>query len=93
MLTKNNEQKRLKIIKEYRLVDKAVLGNKNNIKDYKYKILRKEEPDVICLGYDQQVNEKELQKKLKEYRMDKVEVVRLKPYKESVYKSSLLLDN
>ena len=105
---KNSEQKRLESIKKYELVDKATLGNGNEAdkskvvknlsgrkikEDYKYKILQEEKPDVICLGYDQRVNEKELQKKLKEYRMDKVKVVRLKPYREDIYKSSLLSDN
>ncbi len=90
---KNNEKKRLEIVNRYKSVDKAVLGNKNDAKGYKYKILQEEKPDVICLGYDQRVNEKELQKKLKEYRMDKVKVARLKPYKEGIYKSSLLSDN
>ncbi len=92
---KNSEGKRLDIIRKCKLVDRAVLGNENKTtkKNYKYKILSEEKPDVICLGYDQRVNEKELQKKLKEYRMDKVKVVRLKPYKENVYKSSLLSDN
>ncbi len=90
---RNNERKRLEIISRYNLVDKILLGNKNDANDYKYKILQEEKPDVICLGYDQRVNEKELQKKLKEYRMDKVEMVRLKPYKEDIYKSSLLSDN
>ena len=105
---KNSEQKRLESVKKYELVDKAILGNENEAdkskimknlsgrkikEDYKYKILLEENPDVICLGYDQRVNEKELQKKLKEYRMDKVKVIRLKPYKEDIYKSSLLLDN
>ena len=93
-LPKNNGKKRLRVIKEYGLVNKAVLGNKNENTNsnsaYKYKILREEKPDAICLGYDQPVNLKTLQKKLKEYRMDRVEVVRLKPYKEDVYKSSLL---
>jgi len=92
-LPKNNEEERLSVIKKYDLVDKAILGNKNkNVSnnDYQYKILREERPDVICLGYDQNVDLKTLQKKLKEYRMDRVEVVRLKPYKEDVYKSSLL---
>ncbi len=92
---KNSEQKRLEIIKKCKSVDKAILGNKDEARkkddNYKYKILSEEKPDVICLGYDQRVNEKELQKKLKEYRMDKVKVVRLKPYKEDIYKSSLLL--
>ncbi len=89
----NNEKKRLGNVSRYNLVDKAILGNKNDTKDYKYKILQEEKPDVICLGYDQRVNKKELQKKLKEYRMDRVKVVRLKPYKEDIYKSSLLSDN
>ncbi len=115
---KNNEERRLSVIRRCKLVNKAVLGNENKNKiisttkkycenkntdnsfenkitkkDYKYKILQEEKPDVICLGYDQKVDEKELQKKLKEYKIDKVKVVRLKPYKEDIYKSSLLLDN
>ncbi len=109
---KNSEKKRLNTIRKFKLVDRVVLGSKNQItsnyredkgitrnidknkatkENYKYKILLKEKPDIICLGYDQKINEKELQKKLKEYRMDKVKVVRLKPYKDDIYKSSLLL--
>ena len=74
---RNNEKKRLKKVRKY--VDKAVLGM---IKD-KYKVIKKEKPDIICLGYDQ----KSFIKGLKKF---KVKVVRLKSYKANKYKSSKL---
>ena len=101
-LSYNNEEKRVKEIKSLLnfkrlfvknfhlqnkyIVDEVLLGNKND----KYLILKEKLPDTICLGYDQKVNLKELQKKLKEYKMNKVQVIRLKAYKSSVYKSSKL---
>ena len=82
----NDELDRLREVKKNRTVDKAVLGNKND----KYKILRQQQPDVICLGYDQKVNKKELQKKLKEYKLSKVKINKLKAFKPEIYKSSIL---
>lgn len=61
-------------------VDKAVLGYKKN----KYAVIRKIKPDVICLGYDQHSFTKELKKHFRG------KIIRLKPYKPHVYKSSKL---
>jgi len=46
-------------------------------------------PKIICLGYDQLWFSKELEKYIKENELD-IEVIRIKPYKEDVYKSSIL---
>ena len=73
---KNNEKKRLKQVRKH---SRAILGM---IKD-KYKIIKKEKPDVICLGYDQ----KSFIKGLKKF---KIKIVKLKAYKAHKYKSSKL---
>jgi FAD synthetase len=77
---------RLKELETSVLVDKVVLGNKED----RYLILKQEKPEVICLGYDQEVDEKKLQAKLKEYKLEGAQVFRLEAYKPEKYKSSLL---
>ena len=82
----NDELNRASKIKKFNLVDEVILGNKKD----KYKVLKQQQPDMICLGYDQKVNTIELQKKLKEYKLSKVKVIKLKAFKPEIYKSSLL---
>jgi len=81
----NNEKKRLNKIKKLKFVDKAVLGN---LKD-KYKIIEKIRPQIICLGYDQNSFTKNLRKELNKRKI-KAKIIRLKPYKTCLYKSSKL---
>jgi FAD synthetase len=75
----NNEKKRLESIIKSKLADKAVLGD---LKD-KYKKIKEFKPDVICLGYDQ----KNFTEGLKNF---DVKVIKLKPYKPEIYKTSLI---
>jgi FAD synthetase len=75
-----DEKKRLKKIIDSGMAEKAILGSLND----KYKVIKNEKPDIICLGYDQRVNIKELKKTFKG------KIFRLKPYKKNIYKSSLL---
>jgi FAD synthetase len=82
---KINENERLEHVSELSLVDKAVLGNSHD----KYAVVEKTRPDVICLGYDQISFTEELEAELKKRRI-KAKIVRLKPYKEDMYKSSKL---
>jgi cytidyltransferase-like protein len=56
----------------------------------RYLILKKTKPDLICLGYDQRVDLSDLQIVLKEYKLDKVEIYRLRAYCPEIYKSSKL---
>jgi FAD synthetase len=74
----HKERKRLEDVKKVKYVCKAILGNLNN----KYKIIRQIKPDVICLGYDQKYFIDGLKK------FKKIKIIRLKPYKEYIYKSS-----
>ena len=85
---RNNENYRLEQIKKLDFVDEAVLGNKDNILE----VLDKYKPDVICLGYDQKtVDETKLKEELEKKKI-KADIVRAKPYKEHIYKSSKLKD-
>jgi len=84
-LPKNNEKKRLKLVKNTEIVDQALLGLEGN----KYKIIKKIKPDVICLGYDQSVFIDNLQNELDKQNL-KTKIHRMKPYKENKYKSSKL---
>jgi len=80
-----NEKKRMILIKKCKLVDKVVLsGIKNHIPH-----ITKEHPDIIALGYDQKAYVRDLKKDLKNKGII-VKVVRLKPYKEKIYKNNLL---
>lgn len=79
------ERARLKLVKASKFVDKVVLSG---IKNHFPHIL-KEHPHIIALGYDQKAYVKNLQKDLKNKGL-LVKVVRLKPYKEKIYKNHLI---
>jgi len=80
-----SENNRLIIIKSLKVVDEAVLGN---VDDH-FKVILEKKPQVICLGYDHQISEKELEKKLEERGLI-VKVKRMKPFKVEKFKSSII---
>ena len=73
-----DEEARLAAIKKLTEVDKAILGDRVG----EYKILDKEKPDIIAIGYDQKIPP-ELKSRLKKYK-----IITLKPYKPKIFKSS-----
>lgn len=79
---KQNENIRLARIKELDVVDKALLGNEKD----KLRVVEENQPNVIALGYDQQVDVKALEKRFKG------EIVWLKAHKPEKYKSSKIVD-
>ncbi|MEK6890155.1 MAG: adenylyltransferase/cytidyltransferase family protein [Nanoarchaeota archaeon] len=83
--TKNNEDKRLNKVLESKIADKVVLGNKGNI----FNIIEEIEPEVICLGYDQPIDENKLKREI-ENRNLIIQIVRLPAFKPEIYKSSLM---
>lgn len=78
---KFNEKVRLLKIKISQVNDKVILGQVKN----PYAIIKKEKPDIICLGYDQNSFSQKLDKMF-----PKIKVIRLKPFKPNIYKSSIL---
>jgi FAD synthetase len=80
-----NEQKRVLLVKKFKLVDKVVLAGAGKHIPH----IIKEHPDIIALGYDQNNYVKNLKKDLKNKGLN-VKIVRLKPYKKHIYKNHLL---
>lgn len=81
-----NEMVRLTRLRKLKIVDKARLGNLYD----KFQVILEERPDIICLGYDQKISVRKLQKELKAMKI-KAKVYRLKPYKPKIFKSSKLI--
>ncbi|MFA6257337.1 MAG: adenylyltransferase/cytidyltransferase family protein [Candidatus Paceibacterota bacterium] len=79
------ERQRVALVRQSGLPGRVVLGG---LRSHLPHIL-KERPDIIALGYDQRDYVKNLKKDLKEKRL-LVKVVRLKPYKEKIYKNAIL---
>ncbi len=80
-----NEDERIALVKKCKLIDQVVLSD---LKNYLSHIIRIN-PDIIALGYDQKAYVKELKKDLKNKGIS-IKIVRLKPYKEKIYKNHLL---
>lgn len=80
-----SELERLALVKKNKFVNQVILsGAKNHIPH-----IVKIRPDIIALGYDQKVYVENLKKDLKNKGVS-VKIVRLKPYKENIYKNHLL---
>lgn len=80
-----NEQERLKAVQEHVLVDEAVLGNE----DDKYRVIEDIQPDIICLGYDQETFTDTLDIELTRRGLAAT-VVRCEAFFPDTFKSSLL---
>jgi cytidyltransferase-like protein len=80
-----NETERLRLVRKSKLVDRVILSG---INDHIPHIIR-QNPKIIALGYDQKAYVKNLKRDLKNTGLV-VKVVRLKPYKENIYKNHLL---
>jgi FAD synthetase len=83
---KHNEQERLQSVKESGIADEVILGNEED----KLKTIENIKPDIICLGYDQKVDEAKLKEQLAKRGLTNIQLKRMKPFHEDKYKSSLL---
>jgi FAD synthetase len=79
------EADRLNMIQHIDIVDDARLGNVGD----KLTVVEELKPDIICLGYDQRMNVKKLEKELLNRGLQ-IEVRRMKPFQKKRYKSSVL---
>lgn len=82
---KYNERQRKEHIQDLMYVDRAVLGYEED----PYEIIEEINPDIICLGYDQNSFSENLKEKLEKREMHP-KIYRLGAYKEHLYKSSKL---
>lgn len=81
----HNEKERLENLKATGWSDYMVLGN---LKD-KTSVIKEYKPDVIALGYDQFAFTYRLEKFFMDIQLD-AKIVRLKPYRPDMYKSSII---
>lgn len=79
----HSAKERLSVLKKHPLIDKAVIGEKND----KHKVILKYKPNVIALGYDQFAFTYTLNKLIIDNNLD-CTTVRLKPYQPENFKSS-----
>ena len=84
-----NQKERLALIASVVLVDKSVLGAERDF----YEEIRKHKPHIICLGYDQWATEADARVELDRVGLKKTKVIRLKPYKTSKAKSTIVKKN
>ena len=84
-LPRQKENERLAAVKDSGLTDEAMLGNEGD----PYAIIKKINPNIIGLGYDQTSFTENLADVLKKENLN-IEIVRLKSYKPETYKSSLI---
>ena len=82
---KYDENYRLNQLKKLDFVDETVLGHKEDI----FKVLEEHNPDIICLGYDQKIDEDKLMAELEKRKL-KAKIARAKPFNPEIYKSSKL---
>ena len=82
-----SEAERLQALGLVPEISHAVLGD---LETGSYEVLKKYEPDVICLGYDQQALADDLKKRMKNNEIPRSRLVRLKPHEADHYHSSLL---
>ena len=80
-----SEKERLDLVKGLKVVDEVVLGYPHD----HFRIIEEKRPDIIFLGYDHKIDEKELAKKLKERGLHP-KIMRAKPFKVGKHKSTLL---
>lgn len=81
----HNEKERLINLKATNWSDHVTLGNSKD----KTKVIKEYRPDVIAIGYDQFAFTYRLEKFLMDIKLD-AKIVRLKPYRPDMYKSSII---
>lgn len=84
----SNEAFRLKQVQKAPGVDQAMLGGRRQYFNH----IRRQNPDIIALGYDQKAYVTELRRDLKKAKM-MTRIVRLRAYKSESYKTSLISQN
>lgn len=80
-LPKHSEANRLEKVVGCGLADRVIMGQIRDV----YKIIRQEKPEVIALGYDQESYTYKLANEF-----PNIKIIRLKPFKPEIYKSSKL---
>lgn len=81
----STEKERAENLQKTHWVDEAILGDKKD----KYMAIKKYQPSIIALGYDQFAFTLQLEKLIIDWKLN-TKIVRLHPYRPHIYKSSLI---
>ncbi len=81
----HSEMERKEILEHIDIINKVYLGDESDV----YKVIKDISPDVIALGYDQQVFTDKLEEKIIEFKLN-TKIVRLEPYKHDIHKSGII---
>lgn len=81
-----NQQQRKNFLEHITEIDEVHIGDEDN----PYLIVKKHQPDIIVLGYDQNVFVEKLEQALKDMGLLETKVIRLEKYLDQDIKSSAL---
>ncbi len=84
----HTEKERKYFLEQIRLIDEVLLGDQKDV----YKVIKKFQPNVIVLGYDQVHFIDNLKEKIKEFDLN-IKIVRAKPYKDKKFKTTHIRKN
>lgn len=82
-----DETERIKAIKKLSIADEVILGDKIQ---GSYEVIKKNKPDIICLGYDQDWLENDLKKKIEKGILAQIKLIKIDAYRPEELHSSLL---
>jgi cytidyltransferase-like protein len=69
------QEERKKNLEKIKIIDKVLIGDE---KDF-FRVVEKEKPDFIVLGYDQRISEKELEEKIRKRKLE-CKVMRIRDF-------------
>lgn len=81
----HSEKQRLEAIKGLKLAARVILGSLTD----KYAAIKKYQPDIIALGYDQTYFTEKLKPELKKLKLT-TKIIRLKSYQPHKFKTSII---
>jgi len=84
-LPKQGEKERLRAVKKLKFVNRALLGDEEY--ENKYRLVKKINPDIIALGYDQRPSDEFLRSELHKLHLEP-KIVRIAPYRPETHKTS-----
>lgn len=84
--TKHSETKRVSFLDQHELIAKVFLGDET---EGEYLVLKNINPDLICLGYDQQALYQDLKTRINQKELPAMELSILDPHEPEKYHSSL----
>lgn len=82
-----NEIVRLRNVRRVSDASRAVLGD---CKEGEYLVIKKYQPEIICLGYDQKWLKNDLHLRMRQKKIPRIRLIRLHPFNPQKYHSSIL---